>query len=192
MTEKPLSNSEQKPGEGRRPWITALVMGALAAALWRAMGPDNAPVALMVTFCTINLGLAAIPLAKRFPARWYHVPRAERWVHRLLAVPAFGWLLERSGWNRTVALPMRHLKVTRASLRDLLIEIHGSEGAHAIAFVPHAVLAALLLATGQRTGAPWILLPGIAVHLYPALLQRWMTLRVAPLMRRSGSSHIST
>ena len=181
---------EQSPEDGAKPVDvrgarnTALFMGFLAALAWPIFGPDNPLFALMVTFCTANLGLAVVPLAQKIPARWYRVPSGERWVHIALGVPGFGWLLDKTGWNRTVALPLRQLRVSRASLPRLLEYIHAAEGAHAIAFVPHLVLAALLFATGHRTGALCILVPGIVMHLYAALLQRWMTLRVAPMVRR--------
>jgi hypothetical protein len=173
-----------KPVDLRGARNTAISMAVAALVVWAIMGPDNPFLGMTVTLCTANLGLAVIPLAVRIPARWYHVPRAERWLHYLLAVPAFGWLLDRSGWNRKVALPMRQLRISRTSLPRLLEYIHAAEGAHAIAFLPHAALTALLFATGHEAGAWWILVPGIVLHFYPVLLQRWMTLRVAPMVRR--------
>jgi hypothetical protein len=188
MAAEPSSNSRNKPVDLLAVRRITLFMGGLSVLMWFVLGPDNPLVALMVTGCTANLGLAAIPLALRIPERWYHVPSAERWLHVLLGVPFFGWLLDRSGWNRTVALPMRQLKISRASLPRLLEMIHGAEGGHAIAFIPHAALAVLALATGHPWGALWILSPGIVLHLYAVLLQRWMTLRVAPLLRRPTSA----
>lgn len=70
----------------------------------------------------------------------------------------------------------------------LLMNIQATEGAHAIAFVPHLILAALALWTGHEWGALWMLLPGLVIHLYPVLLQRRMTLRVAPLIRRFAAT----
>jgi len=182
---EPANTREPKPVDIAGARQTAISMGVLAALLWLLLGPDNPLVALLVTFCTANLGVAAIPLAVRVPARWYGVRPGERLLHRLLGVPVFGWLLDKSGWNRNVALPMRNLKIERASLPRLLVNIHAAEGAHALAFVPHVALAFLAYATGHAWGALWILLPGVVAHLYPVLLQRWMTLRIAPLVRRS-------
>ncbi|MBO9518304.1 MAG: hypothetical protein J7493_09570 [Porphyrobacter sp.] len=178
------SNSQGKPVDMLAARNTCLSLGVVAAVMWLILGPNNPLVALTVTGSTANLGLAAIPLALRVPARWYHVPQWERQLHLLLGVPVFGWLLDHSGWNRTVALPMRQLKITKTTLPRLLENIHAAEGAHAIAFVPHAALAMLALATGYVAGALWLLLPGIILHFYPVMLQRWMTLRVAPLLRR--------
>jgi hypothetical protein len=188
VTAEPAGTREPKPVDIAGARQTAIWMGGLAAVLWFFLGPDNPLVALLVTFCTANLGLAVIPLALRIPQRWYRVPQGERLLHLLLGVPVFGWLLDRSGWNRHVALPMRQLTISKAALPRLLTNIHAAEGAHAIAFIPHMVLAGLALATGHEAGALWILVPGIILHLYPVLLQRWMTLRVAPLLRRSGTS----
>jgi len=164
---------------------TCLTLAGMAAVMWFILGPDNPLVALVVTGSTANLGLVAIPLALGIPARWYHVHRTERLLHILLGVPVFGGLLDRSGWNRTVALPMRQLKISKTTLPRLLENIHAAEGAHAIAFIPHVALAALALATRHEQGALWMLLPGIVMHFYPVLLQRWMTLRVTPLVRGS-------
>jgi hypothetical protein len=184
---------EPSPQKGAKSgaWLTHLVtwaMAGLVIVLWFGPGPDSPLYGLVVTGWTLNLGLVVAPLALRLPERWFRVPARERVLHRTLGVAAFGWLLDNSGWNRTVALPMRQLKITRANLPRLLVNIHAAEGVHAIAFVPHVVLAALALATGHRPGALWILLPGIVVHLYPVLLQRWMTLRVVPLLRRAGDA----
>lgn len=178
-------DSANKPVDVVAARRTALGMGGLALLLWLVMGPDNPIVALLVTFTTANLGLAVIPIARRIPARCYHVPSAERLLHVVLGVPVFGWLLDKTGWNRVVALPLRQQKVSKAGLQRLVEHIHATEGAHAIAFIPHAVLTAVLLATGHQSGALWILVPGVILHLYPVLLQRWMTLRVEPLLRRS-------
>jgi hypothetical protein len=181
-----LSVGERKQPDPREAQGITLLTGAMAVALWVVLGGGNPLVALMVTLCTANLGVAVIPLALRIPARWYRVAEGERWLHLALGVPAFGWLLDRSGWNRKVALPMRRLTISKANLPRLLVNIHAAEGAHAIAFVPHVVLAGLAYATGHAWGVLWILLPGMVLHLYPVMLQRWMTLRVAPLVRRSG------
>lgn len=185
---EPGPTRQPEPIDPRAAGRTALGMGGLAALLWFFMGPDNPLVSPVVLFGTANLGLAAIPWALRVPRRWYHVPRGERLLHLLLGVPVFGWLLDVSGWNRKFALPMRQLKITRAALPRLLVNIHAAEGAHAIGFVPHVALAGLALATGHAPGALWILLPGIVLHFYPVLLQRWMTLRVAPLLCRARAA----
>jgi len=165
-----------------------LLSGALSTPLWVFLGPGNPLTAMMITFCTANLVLAVIPLALLIPARFYHVRPRERWLHRLLGVPAFGWLLDRSGWNRKVALALRQLAISRDTLPRLLTTIHGTEGAHAIAFLPHMALATLAYRTGHPWGTFWMMLSGIVLHLYPVMLQRWMTLRVAPLVRRAGRS----
>ena len=187
MAQEPSVNEASSPVDLRGARHTAYVMGGLAAVLWAVMGPDNPLVGAAVTFGTANLGLAVVPLALRLPEGSYRVPPGERFLHLALGVPAFGWLLDKSGWNRKVALPMRNLKVGKASLQRLLVNIHAAEGAHAIAFLPHVALALLAYATGHVPGALWILMPGVILHLYPVLLQRWMTLRVAPLVRRSSA-----
>lgn len=160
-------------------------VAAIAAVLWFVLGPDDPTVAIIVSGWTLNLGVVVIPLALRLPHRWFRVPSGERVLHRLLGVAAFGGLLDRSGWNRRVAIPSRNCKVARANLPRLHLCMRAAAGAHAIAFVPHVALAALALATGHATGALWLLLLGIALHLYPVLLQRAMLLRVQPLLDAS-------
>ena len=51
-------------------------------------------------------GIAASRLVRRTGAH-RRVPAGERVLHRMLGVGIFGWLLERSGWNRHVAGPVR-------------------------------------------------------------------------------------
>jgi hypothetical protein len=106
-------------------------------------------------------------------------------IHRMLGVGAFGRLLDWSGWNRKYAIPTRGIDVSRASLPHLHLCMRAAAGAHAIAFVPHVVLAALAFFTGHPWAALGILLPGVAVHVYPVLLQRSNMLRLQPLLTRS-------
>lgn len=164
-----------------------LGMFALVVILWLKKGPADPPFGLLVAGWTLFLGVVAIPVAVRLPLRWSHVPRGERWIHRMLGVGGFGRLLDWSGWNRKYAIPGRGVDVSRASLPRLHLCMHAAAGAHGIAFVPHLVLAALAYFTGHPWGALGILLPGVAVHLYPVLLQRSNILRLQPLLARSGA-----
>ena len=71
---------------------------------WFARGPGHPVYALIVTIWTWLLGPGvAGPVMRRLPRRWFRVPAGERVLHRMLGVGIFGWLLERSGWNRHVA-----------------------------------------------------------------------------------------
>jgi hypothetical protein len=162
-------------------------VAAFAIYLWFDLGPDDPMVAVAVTGWTLNLGLVVVPLALRLPQGWLRIPPGERVLHRLLGVPAYGWLLDRSGWNRHVALPSRNCKVVRANLPRLQLTMRAAAEAHAIAFVPHLALAGFALATGHATGAAWIMLLGIVVHLYPVLLQRAMLLRLQPVLDASAT-----
>jgi hypothetical protein len=105
----------------------------------------------------------------------------------MLGVGTFGWLLERSGWNRRLAEPMRGFDGSRAGLRSLERSVQGAASAHGTCFAIHALLAAVALFTGHRWGALWMLLPGVVPHLYPVLLQRAIMLRLQPLLDKSGS-----
>jgi hypothetical protein len=66
-------------------------------------------------------------------------------------------------------------------LPGLDVALRSNASAHGTGFAIHALLAALALSTGQPSGALWILLPGVVVHLYPVLLQRSIMLRLQPL-----------
>jgi hypothetical protein len=164
-------------------WLThaiTLGMGGLVLYLWFEPGPDHPVYGVIVSAWTLNLGLSVVPIALRIPERWYHVPSGERVVHRILGVAGFNALLDWSGWNGLV-LPTRG-PVNRANLPHLHLCMRGAAGAHAIAFAVHLLMTAAALLTGHPWGALWILLPGVAVHLYPVLLQRSNMLRLQPRM----------
>jgi hypothetical protein len=98
-------------------------------------------------------------------SRWFHVPKGERVIHRrcLHLFPP----------GHQGSLPVRANSARRGG------------GAHAICFAFHVLLAAATLFAGYPWNALWVLLPGVAVHLYPMLLQRSILLRLQPLLDRS-------
>jgi len=100
----------------------------------------------------------------------------------MLGVGTFGWLLERSGWNRHVVAPLRGFDGTRAGLPALERSALGAIIAHGACFAVHLLFCAAALFTGHPWGALWILLPGVVLHLYPVLLQRSIMLRLQPLL----------
>ena len=115
------------------------------------------------------------------------VPAGERVLHRMLGVGIFGWLLERSGYNSQVADPLRGFDGTRAGLPLLEQSARGGAIAHGVCFAVQLLFAAAALFTGHPSGALWILLPGVVLHLYPVLLQRSIMLRLQPLLDKSGA-----
>lgn len=176
----------------RRDWIVNVVaslgMAGVLIFCWFARGPDHPVYGLLVVSWTLVLGVVvAGPVMLRLPARWFCVPPGERVLHRILGVGVFGWLLDRCGWNRHVALPMRGFNGTRAALPSLDLSVRASASAHGACFAVHVLFAAFALFTGHRWGALWILLPGVVVHLYPVLLQRSIMLRLQPLLNKSDS-----
>lgn len=166
----------------------SLAGAILLAFLWLKSGPDSPFYGLLVAAWTLNLGLVVTPLARRLPAGWFHVPAAERTIHRWLGVAAFGRLLDLSGWNRHVAVPWRAVGARRADLPRLHLAMRMTAGSHGIAFLVHVLLATLAFSLGQGAGALWILLSGIAAHLYPVLLQRSLMFRLQPLLNASRPS----
>lgn len=156
---------------------------------WFVLGPSNPWYAVGVVGATFSLGpaVAAPGVTRGVPRQWFRVPARERVLHRIAGVGFFGWLLDVSGWNRRVAGPLRGFSGKRAGL--LSLEQHARAGAiaHGICFAIHVLLAALALFTRHPwSGALWMLLPGVVVHLYPVLLQRSLMLRLQPLLDKTA------
>lgn len=175
-------------------WVGMLSMAGVLVVCWfdSDVGPGHPVCALLVTGWVFGLtpgaAVPAVRLTRRvLPSEWFRVPEGERVLHSLLGVGFFGWLLERSGWNRHVADPLRGFDGTRAGLPALEGSARGGLIAHGVCFAIHALLAAAAFATGHAWGALWMLSPGVVLHLYPMLLQRSIMLRVQPLLAKSGS-----
>jgi hypothetical protein len=156
------------------------------------MGPDHPAYALLVTgwtwFLTPGVAIPAVLLVTRLlPRHWFRVPAGERVFHRMLGVGTFGWLLERSRWNRHVVAPLRRFDGTRAGLPSLERSALGGIIAHGACFAVHLLLGAAALFSGHPWGAVWILLPGVVLHLYPVLLQRSIMLRLQPLLNEPST-----
>lgn len=170
-------------------WSAMLVNAGVLMFLWSRGKADHPMYGLLVAIWTGLLGPGmAIPVMLRLPPRWFRVPAGERVFHRMLGVGVFGWLLERSGYNRRLAHAMWGFSMNRAGLPFRAQAARGGASAHGASFVIHIVLAALALFTGYPWGTVWILLPGVVLHLYPVLLQRAILLRLQPLLRNSGAT----
>lgn len=168
-------------------WPAMLIWAGVLTVWWFARGPGHPVVALILTTWTWLLGPGvAGPVVRLLPRHWFRVAAGERVFHRMLGVGLFGWLLERSGWNRHLALPMRGFNGTSAGLPSLEGSVRGAASAHGTSFAIHALLAAVALFTGHPWGALWILLPGVVLHLYPVLLQRSIMLRLQPLSDKAS------
>lgn len=158
--------------------------------LWFVLGPSNPLYGVGMVGTTFALGPAvAVPVVRCLPRQWFRVPQGERVLHRILGVGLFGWLLDVFGWNRVVAKPMRGFSGRRAGLLSLEQGLRGNVSAHGTCFAIHVLLAALALFKRHPwSGALWMLLPGVIVHLYPVMLQRSIMLRLQPLLdiTRSG------
>jgi hypothetical protein len=176
-SEEVISEAPADCGAGDYP-----LHGGLVIFLWFELGPYNPLYGLLVAAWTLNLGLVSAPLVLRLPAWLFRVPPGEHRLYRLLGVGAFGGLLDRSGWNRHVALPARGLHVARASLPRLYLSMRAAAGAHGIGFAVHLLLAMVAVFTRHPSGALWLLVPGVFVHLYPVLLQRSVLLRLQPML----------
>ena len=154
---------------------------------WFILGPSHPWRGVIVAWGTMSI-VPAVPasaIVRRLPHQWFRVPEGERFLHRLLGVPVFGWLLDVSGWNRRVLEPLRGFSGRRAGLLSLEHGAQASFIAHGICFAMHVLLAVLALFSKHPwSGALWVLLPGLVVHLYPVLLQRSTMLRLQPLLQK--------
>ncbi len=168
-------------------WSGIFIGAGVLTLWWFALGPDHPAVALLVTAWTFALtpGVAG-PAFHRVPRTWHRVHPSERLLHRMLGVGRFGWLLERSGWNRQNAYLPASITKARVPIRALAAQ--GGASAHGTCFAIHLLLSALAMLTGHLWGALWIMLPGVVVHLYPMLLQRAILLRLQPLVSKLGAT----
>lgn len=169
--------------------LVLLFYAVYLTVFWFVMGPSNPWYAVGVVGGTFSLGPAvAAPVMRRVPRQWFHVPTGERVLHRFVGVGIFGWLLGVSGWNRLVAKPMRGFSGKKAGLPSLEQSVRANVSAHGTCFAIHVILAVLaLFGRHPWSAALWMLLPGVVVHLYPLLLQRSITLRLQPLLDKTGS-----
>jgi hypothetical protein len=169
--------------------LVLLFFATYLTVLWFILGPSNPWYAMSVVAWTFGLGPAvADPVMRRVSRQWFRVPAGERKLHRIVGVGFFGWLLGVSGWNRRVAEPMRGFSGKRAGLATLEQGIRANVSAHGLCFAIHGLLAVLALFTRHPwSGALWMLLPGVIIHLYPVLLQRSIMLRLQPLLDRTAS-----
>lgn len=177
------------PFQGFVYWASILAWAAILVFLWlvRRGGPDHPFYVLIFLGWTWLLapGVAA-PGLRILPRRWFHVPAWERSLHRWLGVGVFGRLLDVSGWNRHCAKPMRGFTGKRDGLAHLEQSVRAGEIAHGSSFLMHAAAAGIAYFTGHSWAARWILLSGVPTHLYPALLQRSLLLRLQPLRISEG------
>jgi hypothetical protein len=169
--------------------LVLLFFAVYLIVLWFVLGPSSPWYAVSVVAWTFGLGPAvAGPLMRRVPRQWFRVPAGERILHRIVGVGLFAWLLVVSGWNRRVAEPMRGFSGKRGGLPILERSVRANVSAHGLCFAIHVLLAVLaLFGRHPWSGALWMLLPGVVVHLYPVLLQRSIMLRLQPLLDKTGS-----
>jgi hypothetical protein len=169
--------------------LVLLVFVPYLAVLWFVLGPSNPAYAVSVVAWTFGLGPAiADPIERHVPRQWFRVPAGERVLHRVVGVGLFVSLLELSGWNRRVAEPMRGFSGHRGDLPSLEQALRANASAHGTCFAIHIILAMLALFTRHPwSGALWMLLPAVVVHLYPVLLQRSITLRLQPLLDKTAT-----
>lgn len=154
--------------------------------LWKLLGPGNPIAGLGVLWATSAL-VPAIPatLSRRLPEHWFRVPAAERAIHRMIGVRLFGRLLDSTQWNRRVVEPLRGFEGGKANLPILGQNVRAATCSHGVCFAIHAILAiAAIFGEHPVKGALWMLMPGVAVHLYAVLLQRSIMLRLQPLLVR--------
>ena len=172
--------------------IYSLSLAIYITVLWFVLGPASKTAGATTPWYAVSVAcgtfglVVAVPapaVMRRVPHEWFHVPARERFLHRMLGVGVFGWLLDVSGWNRHVLEPLRGFSGKRAGLPSLEQSVRAAAVSHGICFAIHVLLAVLALFSRHPwTAALWMLLPGVVVHLYPVLLQRSILLRLLPLL----------
>ncbi|MGA8012047.1 MAG: methyltransferase domain-containing protein [Candidatus Acidiferrales bacterium] len=169
--------------------LVLLFFAMYLTVFWFVLGPSNPWYAVMVVWGTSSLvPVVAAPVMRRVPRQWFRVPTRERALHRVVGVGIFGRLLDVSGWNRHVVEPLQGFSGKRAGLPSLEESARASAVAHGTCFAIHVLLAVLALFSRHPwSGALWMLLPGVVVHLYPVLLQRSIMLRLQPVLDKTGS-----
>lgn len=176
--------------------IYLLFLATYITVFWFVLGPASKVAGVTTPWFAVSVAcgtfglVVAVParaVMRSVPHRWFRVPARERLLHRMLGVGAFGWLLDVSGWNHLIE-PMRGFSGKRAGLRPLEQSVRAATVSHGICFAIHGLLAVLALFSRHPwSGALWMLLPGVVVHLYPVLLQRSVMLRLQPLLDKTST-----
>ena len=193
--ERPLSAEPPPKANPMAPFqslwyrLVLLLVTLELTVFWFVLGPSNPWFALGVVGGTFALGPAvAAPVTRRVPRQWLRVPAGERVLHSIVGIGTFGWLLDVSGWNRHLAGPMGGFSGKKSGLTSLEHSVRAGAIAHGTCFGIHVLLAVLALFTRRPwSGALWMLFPGVVVHLYPALLQRSIILRLQPVLDKISS-----
>jgi len=169
--------------------LILLFFAMYLTVFWFVLGPSNPFYAVGLVWGTSSLvPVVAAPVMRRVPRQWFRVSTGERVLHRTVGVGIFGGLLDVSGWNRHVVEPLQGFSGKRGGLLSLEQSARASVTAHGTCFAIHVLLAVLALFTRHPwSGALWMLLPSVVVHLYPVLLQRSIMLRLQPLLDKTGS-----
>ena len=100
-----------------------------------------------------------------------------------MGVHVYGRVLDAIGWNRLIE-GTRAFDGTRAGLPALDQHTRRSEGGHLLCLLVAVLLAGAAAGTGAWSGAGWLVGLGVVLHLYPALLQRLLRLRIQSLRAR--------
>ena len=179
--------------------IYLLFLATYITVFWFVLGPASKVAgvttpwyAVSVACGTFGLVVAvpALAIVRSVPDQWFRVPARERLLHRMLGVGAFGWLLDVSGWNHLIK-PMRGFSGKRAGLRRLEQSLRAATVSHGICFAIHVLLAVLALFSRHPwSAALWMLLPGVAVHFDPVLIQRSVMLRLQPLLDKTSTDSV--
>jgi hypothetical protein len=132
-------------------WTGIVFMAGVLIVCWfdGDVGPSHPIYGLLLVGWTLMLGPGLVTPCIRFlPLRWCRVPAGERVIHRILGVSIFGWVLERSGWNRRTVYPVWGFSITRTHLAFRALAARAGGGAHAACFAIHMLLAAVALFGG--------------------------------------------
>lgn len=172
----------------RRAAAGALVATASTAGLigagWVVIGPAGFTFAWVTHFLLMAwVSVVSGALTRPVEHRWFRVSPWERTVYEAVGVRGYGRVLDVIGWNRLIEAS-RQFDGTRAALPELDQHTRRSEGGHLLCLLIAVLLAGATAWTGVWSGAGWLVGLGIVLHLYPAMLQRLLRLRIQALGAR--------
>lgn len=143
----------------------------MAIAGWAFIGPGHWVYAFVVQYGLLIFGLLAGDACTDVARSRYRVARLEPVVYRLIGVGVLQKFFKVVGWDRIIR-GMRGDDGSPGSRERRLRGTEQSETGHLLGAIGTVALSVTAVAAGQARGAAQIAVVGVAVHVYPILLQR--------------------
>lgn len=143
----------------------------IAATGWAYIGPGHWAYAFVVQGGLLLLGLLAGEVLVDVARARYRVGRGEVILYRLFGVGALQRIFKVIGWDRVI----RDMRGDDGGPGSRARRIRGtelSETSHGLGAIGTAILCVAAGSAGHGRGAVQIAVIGLAVHIYPIMLQR--------------------